>query len=204
MEMAREAGIDVPPHRLLGSGPWFAVQRFDRGPGNRRLHMHTLGGLLHSDFRVPACDYDQLLRVARVLTRDQRSVVECFRRMIFNIVAHNRDDHVKNFAFLMDQTGAWTLSPAYDLVVSTGPGGEHSMTIDGEGRSPDRVRCLALAARHGIAASEATAIVDRAAAAVASWPALARDSGVRKARIAEISRAHRRVAFTPRSTRRRE
>lgn len=195
MEMAREAGIDVPLHRLLERGPWFAVRRFDRGAGNRRLHMHTLGGLLHSDFRVPACDYDQLLRVARALTRDRRAVVECLRRMIFNIVAHNRDDHVKNFAFLMDEAGTWTLSPAYDLVFSTGPGGEHSMTVDGEGRSPDRARCLALAARHGIAAGEGAAIIDRVTEAVARWPALARESGVQKARVAEISRAHRRVAL---------
>lgn len=93
MEMARASGIDVPPHRLLGEGPWFAVQRFDRRIGNRRLHMHTLGGLLHSDFRVPASDYDQLLRVARALTRDRRAVVECLRRMVFNVAAHNREAH---------------------------------------------------------------------------------------------------------------
>jgi serine/threonine-protein kinase HipA len=195
MNMAQTAGIDVPPHRLLVQGPWFAVRRFDRNVGNRRLHMHSLGGLLHSDFRVPACDYDQLFRTTRALTRDQRAIDECFRRMIFNIVAHNRDDHVKNFAFLMDDTGTWTLSPAYDLVFSTGPGGEHSMTIDGEGRSPERARCIALAIRHGISAEDASAIIEHVTSAVTAWPAVARDAGVRKTRISEISRAHRSVAL---------
>ena len=200
MEMARAAGIDVPPHRLLGAGRWFAVQRFDRRSGNRRLHMHTLGGLLHSDFRIPACDYDQLLRVARALTRDQRAVVECFRRMVFNVAAHNRDDHVKNFAFLMNDAGEWTMSPAYDLVFSRGPGGEHSMTIDGEGRAPDAARCIALGERHGISAKEAKAVIEQVADAVATWPARAADAGVHPSTIGEISRAHQRVTLVARTS----
>lgn len=195
MEMAQASGIHVPPHRLLGEGPWFAVQRFDRKRGNRRLHMHTLGGLLHSDFRIPACDYDQLLRVARALTRDRRAVVECFRRMVFNVAAHNRDDHVKNFAFLMDEAGEWTVSPAYDLVFSRGPGGEHSMTIDGEGRAVDAARCIALGERHGISAKEAKAVIEQVTAAVATWPKRASEAGVRTSTIDEISQAHRRVAL---------
>jgi serine/threonine-protein kinase HipA len=204
MQMAQTAGIDVPPHCLLGSGPWFAVQRFDRRAGNRRLHMHTLGGLLHSDFRLPACDYDQLFRATRALTHDRRAVVECFRRMIFNIVGHNRDDHVKNFAFLMDDTGTWVLSPAYDLVFSNGPGGEHSMTIDGEGRSPELARCIALAERHGIPAKDARTVVEEVTVAVASWPRLARGAGIGKSRITEVSRAHQRVALMRTSPKRRD
>ncbi|MBL8949045.1 MAG: HipA domain-containing protein, partial [Myxococcales bacterium] len=98
MRMAEAAGIAVPPHRLFAQGRFFGVQRFDREGPSRRLHMHTLGGLLHADYRLPSCDYDQLLRVARALTGDVRAVTECFRRMVFNVVAHNRDDHAKNFA----------------------------------------------------------------------------------------------------------
>ncbi len=203
MQMASAAGIDVPPHQLLGSGPWFAVQRFDRRAGNQRLHMHSLGGLLHSDFRVPACDYDQLLRATRAVTRDQRAVDACFRRMIFNIVGHNRDDHVKNFAYLMDASGAWSLAPAYDLVYSMGPGGEHSMTIDGEGRSPDLAGCTALAMRHGIGTGDAAAIIEQVTKAVTRWPVLARRAGVRATTIEEISRAHQRVALTSPSGKRR-
>lgn len=196
MELARASGIHVPFHRLLGAGPWFAVQRFDRKSGNRRLHMHTLGGLLHSDFRIPACDYDQLFRVARALTRDRRAVVECFRRMVFNVAAHNRDDHVKNFAFLMDEMGEWTLSPAYDLVFSRGPGGEHSMTIDGEGRAPNAEQCTELGRRHGVSAQEAKAVIEQVADAVATWPKRAAEAGVRASTIAEISQAHQRVSLT--------
>lgn len=203
MQMAQAAGVDVPPHRLLGQGPWFAVRRFDRRDGNRRLHMHTLGGLIHSDFRVPACDYDQLLRVTRALTHDHRALVECVRRMVFNVLAHNRDDHVKNFAFLMDAEGQWTLSPAYDLVPSAGPGGEHSMTIDGEGRAPGLDRCVALAVRHGVSAAEVKGIVEQVASAVATWPRLARVAGVGKATIVEVSRMHRAVAFASAAPKRR-
>jgi serine/threonine-protein kinase HipA len=195
MEMAQASGIHVPSHRLIGEGPWFAVQRFDRRSGNRRLHTHTLGGLLHSDFRIPACDYDQLLRVTRALTRDRRAVVECFRRMVFNVATHNRDDHVKNFAFLMDDAGEWTVSPAYDLVFSRGPGGEHSMTVDGEGRAPNAERCIALGKRHGISAKEAKAVIEQVADAVATWPKRAAEAGVRIETIGEISQAHRRVAL---------
>jgi serine/threonine-protein kinase HipA len=115
--------------------------------------------------------------------------------MVFNVAAHNRDDHVKNFAFLMDDAGEWTVSPAYDLVFSRGPGGEHSMTVDGEGRAPDAKRCIALGKRHGISAKEAKAVIEQVADAVATWPKRAAEAGVRVATSDEISRAHRRVAL---------
>jgi serine/threonine-protein kinase HipA len=193
MAMASAAGLDVPRHRLFAGGRFFGARRFDRVGPSDRLHMHTLGGLLHSDYRLPACDYDQLLRVARAVTENQRAVVECFRRMVFNVVAHNRDDHVKNFAFLMDDHGHWTLSPAYDLVFARGPGGEHTMTIDGEGRTPTLAGVLKLGARHGIERSKAIPIIERVHDAVASWPALARDSGADQQRTRAIAKAHLRL-----------
>lgn len=191
MRMADAAGIAVPPHRLFAQGRFFGVQRFDRdGPSGRR-HMHTLGGLLHADYRLPSCDYDQLFRVARALTGDARAVTECFRRMVFNVVAHNRDDHAKNFAFLMDAHGQWSLSPAYDLVFARGPGGEHTMTIDGEGRAPTKDGVLRLGARHGIARAPALEIIERVHDAVATWRVLARDSGAQAKRVKAIGEAHR-------------
>lgn len=191
MAMAELAGLDVPAHRLFTEQSFFGVRRFDRGPGNVRLHMHSLGGLIQSDYRLPSCDYDLFLRVARRLTNDQRAVVEGVRRMVFNVVAHNRDDHVKNFAFLMNSQGEWRMSPAYDLSYAIGPGGEHTMTIDGEGRDPDHASVVDLAMRHGLGRSEVLEIIDRTNEAVRTWPTLARDRGCPPAQTEIIERGHR-------------
>lgn len=185
--MAREAGLRVPPTRLFegrklrGSRArerYFGVERFDR-QGNHRFHVHTFGNLIHADFRIPSCDYGQLLHVTRVLTKDQRDVLEAFRRMVWNVVTHNRDDHVKNFAFRMADDGTWELAPAYDLVYSEGPGGEHSMTIAGEGRNPTRRHLLALASPAGVTIEEAEAVIEEVAAAASLWRRHASAAGVR-------------------------
>lgn len=135
--MAAEAGISIPDVHLFtsqrGSG-YFAVKRFDRD-GNKRLHMHTASGLLHSNFRLPSHDYEDLLTLTATLTRDIREVEKMYRLAVFNVMAHNRDDHAKNFSFLMDKSGKWKLSPAYDLTFSNGPGGEQSTMVLGEGRN---------------------------------------------------------------------
>lgn len=189
MRMAEVAGIHTPPSRLFPGGH-FGARRFDRRAGNRRVHMHTLGNLVHSNFRIPSADYDLLLRVTGALTRDHRAVVESFRRMVFNVVAHNRDDHVKNFAFLMDETGEWSLSPAYDLSFSEGPGGEHTMTVAGEGRAPTWAGCSSLAAKHGISPREATEVAREVQDAVARWPEWASAAGCPESRAAEIAAGH--------------
>ena len=98
--------------------------------------------------------------------------------MAFNVLAHNRDDHVKNFAFRMADDGGWELAPAYDLVFARGPGGEHTMTVAGEGRAPARRHLLQLAAPAGISNRDAESSLDQVAAAVALWPAHARQAGV--------------------------
>lgn len=180
-QMAREAGIDMPPNRLFETSRgerFFGVERFDR-QGNRRFHVHTFGNLIHSNFRIPSCDYRQLLEVTRILTKNHRDVLECYRRTVFNVLAHNRDDHVKNFAFRMTAEGGWELAPAYDLVFAPGPGGEHTMTIAGEGRAPARSHLLKLAELAGVSGREAEAILDEVTSAVARWRAYARLAGVR-------------------------
>jgi serine/threonine-protein kinase HipA len=93
--------------------------------------------------------------VTRILTRNHQDVLECYRRMIFNVLAHNRDDHVKNFAFRMTAEGGWELAPAYDLIFAPGPGGEHTMIIAGEGRAPARSHLLNLADLAGISVRDA-------------------------------------------------
>jgi serine/threonine-protein kinase HipA len=178
--MAREAGLTMPPSRLFETARgerFFGVERFDRR-GNHRYHVHTFGNLIHANFRIPSCDYRQLLEVTRILTKNHQDVLESYRRMVFNVLTHNRDDHVKNFAFRMADDGNWELAPAYDLVFSPGPGGEHTMTIAGEGRAPARRHLLQLAAPAGIADHDAEAILDAVAASAARWRVHAREAGV--------------------------
>ncbi len=179
--MAAAAGIDMPPTRLFLTSQgdrFFGAKRFDR-EGNRRLHVHTFGNLIQSNFRIPSADYADLLRATAVLTRNHHDVRRAFRMMTFNVLAHNRDDHVKNFAFLLDdRTGEWSLSPAYDLCFTAGPGGEHSMTVDGQGRQPQRADMLRLAAPAGLAAADADAILAEVRAAVGRWMDFAQEVGV--------------------------
>ncbi len=178
-QMAKEAGLAMPPARLFETSAgerFFGVERFDR-QGNRRYHVHTFGNLIHANFRIPSCDYRQLLEVTRILTRNHRDVLECYRRMVFNVATHNRDDHVKNFAFRMTDEGIWELAPAYDLVFAAGPGGEHTMTVAGEGRAPARRHLLDLAAPAGIETADAASILDQVAAAAAQWRTHARQAG---------------------------
>ncbi len=189
--MARDAGIVMPETRLFETAQgerFFGARRFDRHR-DTRYHVHTFGNLIHADFRVPSCDYQQLLEVTRILTRNHQDVLESFRRMVFNVLTHNRDDHVKNFAFRMTENGDWQLAPAYDLVFSPGPGGEHSMTVAGEGRAPARRHMLRVAEAASVAARDAEAIFDQVAAAVSRWRTHAREAGVGKRSTGTIAAA---------------
>jgi len=179
--MATAAGIQLPAVRLfdLPSGPrCFAVQRFDRAPGNRRTHMHSLANLLHADFRIPSLDYSDLLRLTLALTRNRQDVARAYRLMLFNIAAHNRDDHGKNFAFVLPTGQDWTLSPAFDLCPSDGPGGEHSTSVHGEGRNPTREQCLKLAKLADIRVADALAMLDEVNGALQRWPIFADLAGL--------------------------
>jgi len=189
--MARDAGIDMPPTRLFEtsrSERFFGVERFDRR-GNHRFHVHTFGNLIHADFRIPSCDYRQLLEVTRILTRRHQDVLECYRRMVFNVLAHNRDDHAKNFAFRMNDRGEWGLAPAYDLIFAPGPGGEHSTTIAGEGRSPGRRHLLQLAEPVGISLNATEAMIQEVASAVERWRDRAREVDVGRESMTSVEKA---------------
>ncbi|MBI5487298.1 MAG: type II toxin-antitoxin system HipA family toxin [Deltaproteobacteria bacterium] len=190
--MAAAAGIDMPSTRLFETDAgdrFFGVRRFDR-EGNRRLHVHTFGNLIHSDFRVPSADYADLLRATSVLTRRHPDVLRAWRRAAFNVLAHSRDDHVKNFAFILDDaTGGWTLSPAYDLTFSLGPGGEHTMAVAGEAVHPGAAQLLALASAAGLSARDARRILDEVRRAVARWAEWARRAGVSRGSMRRIGAA---------------
>ena len=150
--MAKDADIEMSETTLLYSNnsSYFATKRFDR-IGDRRVHLHSVAGLTHSDFRVPTLDYDDLLSLTLHLSKDVNEQIKMFKLATFNLLTHNRDDHAKNFSFLMDEDGVWKLSPAYDLTFSYGPGGEHSTTYLGEGKKPTIQTLLKLADKHNIA-----------------------------------------------------
>jgi serine/threonine-protein kinase HipA len=190
--MARAAGLDMPVTRLFetsGGGRYFGVKRFDR-LRNHRFHVHTFGNLLQVNFRIPSCDYSDLLKATAVLTRDHAEVLKAFRWMVFNVFAHNRDDHAKNFAFMLDEgSGEWSLTPAYDLTFSPGPGGEHAMTLAGEGRAPDSGHILRLAGEREVSPAQAGVILAEVRDAVARWPEFARQAGVPAGRAREVGQA---------------
>jgi serine/threonine-protein kinase HipA len=177
--MAKAAGLDVPRTQLLGrttrTPGYFATQRFDR-EGSTRIHAHTLGGLLHLPHAYAALDYADLVKITRRLTRNEAAVTEMFRRACFNVLAHNRDDHTRNFAFLMDEQGSWRPSPAYDLTFAEGPGGEHTLFVAREGRAPGPANLLALARDTDV--KRAAAILDEVRAAIGRFEVFADAAGV--------------------------
>lgn len=178
--MARAAGIIMPETHLFTAKKkrYFGIRRFDRD-GDRRIHMHSLSGLLHADHRVASLDYDALMKATQILTKDATEVERAFRLACFNVLARNRDDHAKNVSFLLDDaTGQWTLAPAYDLTFSSGPGGEQSMTIMGEGKSPGVEQLRALAKKHSL--KTGAAVLAEVEAAVAAWAAHADEAGLAK------------------------
>lgn len=137
--MALDAGIAMSPSRLFEENGrrHFMTKRFDRLDGGGKLHMQSLCGMAHYDFnQAGAYGYEQALQVIRRLGLPMAAIEEQFRRMVFNIVARNQDDHVKNIAFLMDRSGKWSLSPAFDLTYSYQPSGKwtssHQMTMNGK------------------------------------------------------------------------
>jgi serine/threonine-protein kinase HipA len=196
--MARTAGIDVPEHRLIASkkGPgYFATRRFDRPEPGVRLHMLSLSGAIESPPQNPS-SYDVLLRATRAITRRADDVAAAFRRMVFNVLAHNRDDHTRQHAFLMDDSGDWRLAPAYDLTCAAGPGGAHYLDVEGEGRRPTRAHIEKLAKRHGLSAKQTATVIDDVIAATSGWKVLAKRTGVSAASVKWVAQAHARVLET--------
>ncbi len=180
--MAKSSGVVMEDTHLFpaqnGSG-YFATKRFDR-VGGRRLHTHTACGLRHSNFRTPTLDYEDLLATTETLTRDIREVEKMFKLAVFNVLAFNRDDHSKNFTFLMDETGEWKLSPAYDLTFSNGPGGEQSTSVMGEGRTPGTDHLKKLGEKAKLSKSQITEIIEQTRDGLSSWRKLATEHGVSK------------------------
>ena len=180
--MAKAAGLDMPDIHLFlqtGGAGYFGVKRFDR-QGAQRVHMHSLCGLIHADHRTPSLDYKTVLKVTQVLTKNMAEVEKAFRLACFNVFAHNRDDHSKNFSFILNSLNEWQLSPAYDLTYSFGPAGEHSTMVMGEGLSPGLEHLKALASELGIRKTIAEDVLQQVLSAVHNWNTFAGEAGVSK------------------------
>lgn len=178
--MAKEAGLIVPEAKLFKSRTcpgYFGVKRFDRTE-HTFLHVHTLGGLLHADHRIPSLDYETVMKATYILTKNMYESEKQFRNIAFNVFSHNRDDHAKNFSFIMDENGTWTVSPAYDLTFSAGPGGEHCTTVMGNGRNPGTTDLLKLAVIAKIDEQKALSIIDQVKEAVSKWKQFAEEAKV--------------------------
>lgn len=189
--MAIDARLIVPEAKLFPSRKslgFFGVKRFDRN-SDSRIHMHTIAGLLHADHREPSLDYESIMKATLYLTKDIRQCEIQFRNAVFNLLSHNRDDHSKNFSFLMDEIGNWTVAPAYDLTFSSGPAGEHSTMIMGEGKSPTKKHLLKLAGAVGIKQDKALDIIDQVVAATQKWDTFAGEVGISKLQTKNIGDA---------------
>lgn len=155
---AKKCGIEVSDVKLFESRKckgYFGTKRFDRD-GKKRIHMVSASALLETSHRIPNLDYNTLMLLTLQLTKSNSELLKLYKLMCFNVYAHNRDDHSKNFSWLFDeQKGIWKLSPAYDLTYSNSIGGEHATTIDGEGLSPKLEHLLCVAKKAGLKTIEA-------------------------------------------------
>jgi serine/threonine-protein kinase HipA len=193
--MAELGGLNLSAHRLLPakSGPgYFATRRFDRPDGGGRLHMVSLAGAIEAPSDAPS-SYDLFLRATRAITRRADDVAAAFRRMVFNVLACNRDDHTRQHAYLMGPAGEWRLAPAFDLTYAPGPGGEHYLDIEGEGRRPTRAQVMSLGKKHGLDTRRVAAVIAEVSAAVADWRTQAKKAGVSKDSVKMVRDAHARV-----------
>ena len=175
--MAADAGITMSESRLLEENGrrHFMTRRFDRLAGGEKLHMQSLCALAHFDFNSPgAYAYEQALQIIRQLNLPMATIEQQFRRMAFNIIARNQDDHVKNIAFLMDKAGNWSLAPAFDMTYSYNPAGawtaHHQMTMNGKRDAFTMVDFRACAKSASMKRGRAESIVDEVRIAVAKWP----------------------------------
>lgn len=164
---AVNCGIQMSETRLFASGicgGYFGTRRFDRFRDKEghlmRRHMLTVSAILETSHRIPNLDYHILMKLTSILTRDHTQLLQLFRRMCFNVFAHNRDDHSKNFTYLYDEEkDSWKLSPAYDLTYSSSIGGEHATSVNGNGKNPRKKDLLEVADQAGIEGREAQQII---------------------------------------------
>jgi len=163
MSMAKEAGVNTAHFELIeeNNAHHLLVERFDRGKNDEKIHMCTASGLMHIDISIAqVTTYEHLMLLTKNITKNQKDVEEMFRRMVFNILSFNFDDHTKNFAFLMDRDGRWRLSPAYDITYSKGLAKRHITTIGGKSLDITREDILKIAKNYLIKPIVVDKIID--------------------------------------------
>lgn len=181
-KLVKECGIDMSECSLIEENgrAHFLTKRFDRENGEK-IHMQTLCAMAHYDYRLlRAFSYEQAFNVMRSLRLPYSQAQEMFRRLVFNVIVRNQDDHTKNISFLMDKTGKWRLSPAYDMGFAYNPDGgwtsQHQMSVNGKFDDITRHDLLEFAKRNNI--KEAAEIIDRISIAASGWSSIAGECGV--------------------------
>jgi serine/threonine-protein kinase HipA len=197
-QMAAAACIEMMPCRLFEEGGrrHFMTKRFDRTDDGNKLHMQTLAGLAHYDFNAAgAYSYEQAFLTMRKLGLPAREFDQQFRRMVFNVLARNQDDHVKNIAYLMDRAGHWRLAPAYDVIWAFNPNGDwtsrHQMSINGKLDHFGADDLIACGRTGGVQSRRIRPMFQRVHDAVSRWPDFARAAGVKPDWIRQIADTHR-------------
>ena len=191
-KMAQACGIGMAECRLLDEGDnyHFMTRRFDRTNNGDKIHMQTVAGLAHLD-RDQRHSYEEIFGIIRKMNLPMEASQQLFRRMVFNVVARNNDDHTKNFSFLMDRNGKWQLAPAYDLCYSYKPGGRwiglHQLSLNGKQDEFTRQDLLTVGENMGI--RRCNEIIEEVVESVSSWNTIAKDCGVRENHIAEIEKS---------------
>ncbi len=188
--LARACAIEMPDsrHVPLGRGhAAFGVRRFDREAG-LRVPVHTVGGALHADYRIPSIDVIDFLKLTRLITNDEREVAHAYARCVFNLLFNNRDDHVKNFSYRLSARRRWRLAPAYDLTFNPGPHGHHQLGYAGETRAPSRADLLGAARQGGVALAAAKRIIEAMLEVAPRLARLGADLPIRKATLKHIDR----------------
>lgn len=176
--MAARAGVEMPETHLFESktcAGFFGVKRFDR-IGGQKLHMHTACGLLHASHRYSSVDYETLIKLTLNLTRSEREAEKLVRLMIFNVKTGNKDDHSKNFSFLLSPENEWKLAPAYDLTPSEGINGEHATMVNGKGTGITDNDLIETAQLSGLPESRIREIIEQTEDAFAWYKTIKKDS----------------------------
>lgn len=190
-KMAQACGIDMAECRLLDEGDnhHFMTRRFDRTNSGDKIHMQTVAGLAHLD-RDQRHSYEEIFGIIRKLNLPMEASIQLFRRMVFNVVARNNDDHTKNFSFLMDRNGKWQLAPAYDLCYSYKPGGrwigQHQLSLNGKQDDFTRKDILAVGENMGI--RRCNEILEEVIDTASHWNTIAKECGVKENHIVEIEK----------------
>lgn len=196
--MATETGIDMSECRLHHEGgrSHFMTRRFDRDERGRKRHMQSLGAMQHFDFNDPASySYEQAVLTIRDLGLGMDVIEQQYKRAVFNVVARNQDDHVKNISFLMDRSGAWRLSPAYDMAYSYNPSGswtrDHQMSLAGKRNDFTHGDLMVFASNVGLKSNKANQAIEDIVDAVAKWQEFAEQAGVEHSDMSRIEKTFR-------------